>query len=468
MKMEWKKLLCDSRISGKPNKKIAGDLRSQFEKDYDRSVFSTPVRRLQDKAQVFVLETHDAVRTRLTHSFEVSTVAKDLAHSVTQWLLRHTGSEISALEASHIETISATCGLIHDLGNPPFGHAGERAIGSWFEAKRSEFNSFDLDDGKCLIRKTQLQNDFLLFEGNAQTIRLVSKLQLLSNLHGLNLTYGTLSACLKYVAASDKIDSKGEFHERSKPGYFSSENTLIEKIREKTGTGECRNPITFLVEAADDIVYSTVDIEDAVKKGILRWDDVRQHLKKNVDAKIFDSLQKKMMSYLKGGTLKLSGKQGDEACSQAFRIFAIGMLVPSVVDAFKANYKKIMSGEYHGELVKDCLAKTLVSACKTIGGKYIYSSAETTRLEVMGRCIIHDLMNVFWEGASHLTEDKKKRDFPYKIFTLMSDNYRTVFAEALREGKLPVQYCRMQLVTDYICGMTDTFAQTLHQQLKNG
>jgi len=466
--MEWQKLLCDKRISGKRAKNVVGDLRSPFEKDYDRSIFSTPVRRLQDKAQVFVLETHDAVRTRLTHSLEVSTVAKDLAHAVAHWLLSRPKREIDSREASYIETIAATCGLIHDLGNPPFGHAGERAIGSWFEMKQNEFKLFDLDEDNCSIRKTQLKNDFLFFEGNAQTIRLVSKLQLLANLHGLNLTFGTMSAAFKYVASSDQADKESPIHEISKPGFFASENELVNKVREQTGTGVARNPITFLVEAADDVVYSAVDIEDAVKKGIIDWDLAEQQLKKNVDRNIYNMLHKRMMDYLKSGTLKLTGKAAEEARSQAFRIFAISILAPSVVNAFKSKYDKIMAGEYHGELVKDCSAKTLVQTCKSIGKKYIYNSAETTRLEVMGRGIIHDLMDIFWEGASHIKDHKKSKDFPYKIFSLMSDNYRTVFEESLKRCQLPVQYCRMQLVTDYICGMTDGFAQTLHQQLKNG
>jgi dGTPase len=468
MKMEWKKLLCEQRISGKPNRKNPADLRSEFEKDYDRAIFSTPVRRLQDKAQVFVLETHDAVRTRLTHSIEVSTVAKDLTHAVVKWMLETPSIGIGADEASNIETIAATCGLIHDLGNPPFGHAGENAISSWFKERRNELKLFDFKDHTGLPHKAQLENDFLSFEGNAQTIRLLSKLQLLVNLFGLNITFGTLSAACKYTAASNKFDSESQIHEISKPGFFASENDLIAQVREKTGTDDFRNPITFLVEAADDIVYSTVDIEDAVKKGIIDWYFVEKQLKDSVDSKIYKTLKQMMMGYLKGATFKLDGKNKAEVYSQTFRIFAINLLVPSVVDVFKAKYDKIMAGEYHGELVKDCSAKTLVKACKTIGKKHIYCSKETTRLEVMGREIIHDLMDLFWEGVLYAEDPKKGQEFSHKIYSLMSDNYRIVFENALSKRHLPKQYCQMQLVTDYICGMTDNFARTLHRQLKNG
>lgn len=468
MRMEWKKLLCDERISGKPNSKDPNDLRSQFEKDYDRTIFSTPVRRLQDKAQVFVLETHDAVRTRLTHSLEVSTVARDIAHAVAKWILAKAETPITAEQASDIEIIAATCGLVHDLGNPPFGHAGERAIGSWFESNQNKLKLFDFGESLGSARDAQLRNDFLLFEGNAQTIRLISKLQILSNLYGLNPTFGTLSAACKYTAASHQADSESKVHEHNKPGFFASENELIEQVREKTGTGDSRNPITFLVEAADDIVYSTVDVEDAVKKGIIDWSFVDNCLKADVEPKIYQQLSGKVSRYLDGGELDLSGKKGDEARSQAMRIFAIGILVPLVVESFKTKYDEIMAGEYHGELIKDSSAKSLVKACKTIGKKHIYCSHETTRLEVMGREIIHDLMDLFWEGATHTKEHRDGKDFPFKIFSLMSENYRTVFQEALKRGNLPTQYCQMQLVTDYICGMTDTFARTLHQQLQNG
>jgi dGTPase len=464
--MEWKKLLCAERTSGKRGKNVAADLRSHFEKDYDRTIFSTPVRRLQDKAQVFVLETHDAVRTRLTHSLEVSTVARDLTHAAAKWM--RDNSKITSEEASYIEVIAATCGLIHDLGNPPFGHAGETAISSWFVERQKKLGLFVFKNYKGPIRKTQLKKDFLLFEGNAHTIRLLSKLQLLVNPYGLNLTYGTLSAACKYTAASDKSDPESEIHEINKPGFFASENDLIQRVREKTGTGMSRNPITFLVEAADDIVYSTVDIEDAVKKGIIDWDFIERQLEANVDSAVFKVLKKRMNDYLKTATVKLDGKNRAEACSQTFRIFAINILVPSIAEVFKTKYDKIMAGEYHGELVKDCSAKTLVKACKTIGKKYIYCSSETTRLEVMGREIIYDLMDLFWEGVSHTEQHKKNKEFPYKIYSLMSENYRTVFEKTSKNEGLPVQYCQMQLMTDYICGMTDNFARTLHQQLKNG
>lgn len=263
-RMNWSQLLSTKRVKAlwgeKSSVMIDGDPRSEFDRDYGRTVFSTPVRRLQDKAQVFPLEEHDAVRTRLTHSLEVSSVARSLGEAAERFASGK--RELGSAHAGCISTIAATCGLIHDLGNPPFGHAGELAIADWFRKKEKAdpniFDDFDPKDGKTGARDTQFAKDFLNFEGNAQTQRLLSRLQVLADDYGLNLTCGTLSASCKYVAQSDSTDKADQA--RKKHGYFASENDLIARIRSEVGTGEARNPITFLVEASDDIVYSTVDL----------------------------------------------------------------------------------------------------------------------------------------------------------------------------------------------------------------
>jgi len=224
-----------------------GDHREQFERDYDRAVFSSPVKRLQDKAQVFPLEPHDAVRTRLTHSLEVSSVARGLVQKVCKdFLLKD--KHIKDGQDRLIEAIAATCGLIHDLGNPPFGHSGEDAIQEWFKNTITEPKLRAL-----LNNRDDLVNDFLHFEGNAQTLRIVAKLQILADFDGLNLTFGTLSALSKYTASSVEVGINQD-HAKAKTGFFTSEKDRVQKIRQKTGTGDARNPITFLVEAADDIV----------------------------------------------------------------------------------------------------------------------------------------------------------------------------------------------------------------------
>jgi len=478
--MEWEKLLATNRIRDffvepKPREK---NNRTEFERDYDRAIFSTPVRRMHDKAQVFPLEPNDSVRTRLIHSLEVSTVARDMARIIGSWLEKDK-KEINEKQAKAIETIAATCGLIHDLGNPPFGHAGEEAIAEWFKNKKEDF--WDFADSN-----NQLKNDFLWFEGNAQTIRLVSKLQILSDFYGLNFTSGTISAACKYIACSDKINK--DHHEKKKVGYFASEELIVDLVRNETGTGEAKNPITFIVEAADDIVFSVVDLEDGVKKGVIDWERLTKILKdySEGDTEMLERCLGKAKELVeKEPLVKLEGKSYGEAMAQAFQVYAIGESVHAVIETFKEKYEDIMNGNYHNELFEDSKARSLIKACKKAGRNYVYCAKQNLILEVMARRVIHDLMDIFWEGASKKQDGQELTRFEKEIYSLISENYRTVF-EKLADSphplseysgiynksrgktKLPENYCCLQLVTDYICGMTDTFACTLHKRLTNG
>ena len=478
MEMTWDKLLSERRIrellTDKPTNPTLPDERTNHGRDYDRAIFSTPVRRLQDKTQVFPLEPNDSVRTRLTHSLEVSNVARNMARGIGNWLEKE--GIIDSKQKDSIEIIASTCGLIHDLGNPPFGHAGEKAIAEWFETQEEKGDGF-LKFKDC-SNAEQLKQDFLKFEGNAQTIRLISKLQVLADLHGLNFTSATMSAACKYIASSDQIVEKGN-HEKSKPGFFASEQGLVKKIQKETGTKDAKNPITYIVETADDICFSVGDIEDGVKKGVIAWDILKRELKKEFrkalkdhsqsDATLLEKCFKGAKRILDGAkrvdSVKKPGKHRDEAMVQAFRVHVIIESAKAIQEAFKANYEEIMLGDYHNELFEDSKAGALITACKKVGQKHIYCAKDTLKLELMGRRVIHDLMDVFWEGASK--GDKEKKSFAAKIFNLTSENYRIVYKDSAN-GELPEKYCRMQLVTDYICGMTDTFACNLHKRLTNG
>ena len=479
--MDWNTLLTTTRtnvLAGATpagTTKTAADTRSEFQRDYDRSLFSTPVRRLQDKAQVFPLEPNDSVRTRLTHSLEVSNVAKGIASRVVEHLSRT--DPIVEKRGEEIVVIAATCGLIHDLGNPPFGHAGEDAMRDWFRAKLDEPRAGEptlrekLDSA---IKGVKLSADFDHFDGNAQTIRLVSKLQMLADFDGLSLTAGTFSTALKYVVRGDAVDKRD--HAQSKPGFFFSESALVEKVQEVTGTGTNRNPITYIVEAADDIVYSSVDLEDGVKKGALTWETLceafkRQHpdfvdLQKEVEA----SVEKR----LRGAGLELSKRAYDEALAQLLRTYLIGRHVNAAVDSFIANYDAIMAGTYTGELLEGSASEGLWRASKRVAGEHVFPSSSILRLELMGRHVIRDLMDIFWGGVTHAPFRDKKKGFPFKIYSLLSENYRHVFDHEVKADRddptnnIPVSYRRLQLVADYICGMTDSYATALHRELMNG
>jgi dGTPase len=406
------------------------------------------------------------VRTRLTHSLEVSSVARGLARAVSRWLLE--ADKIKLGMDRQIEAIAATCGLIHDLGNPPFGHSGEDAIRDWFGKRFGEKGLRELiGDHEQLVR------DFLLFEGNAQTLRLVAKLQILADYHGLNLTFGTLSANCKYIAASHQADSQSSDHGKAKPGYFASENQLIGQIREKTGTGEARNPIAFLVEAADDIVYSVADIEDGIKKCILprsRLEEILKEEKGDV-ANLVEEVIEGKDRILKAGGNQAVSKLPDDVHGTAFRTAAIAALVRGAIAAFKDNYDQIMAGQFQGELITVGKSAGFIDVLKKIGRERIYCTPSNLKLEVMGRKVIQDLLDLFWEGVEALPVEgvAKTKKFSGKLGALLSENYRRVFQHFVTAEKgLPERYHRFQLLTDYICGMTDSFAKRLHAELNNG
>lgn len=463
--MEWKLLLNNNRRRLTTND---GDHRAQFERDWDRTIFSTPVKRLQDKTQVFPLDPNDAVRTRLTHSLEVSSVARGLGIAASQWLLEEKQIEPGMERA--IEAIAATCGLVHDIGNPPFGHSGEDAIRYWFATRFPKSENQPDQLSELLKDDNRLISDFRNFEGNAQAFRLLTKLQILADFYGLNLTYGTLSASCKYVAPADGVRGPQDDHAWSKPGYLTSEADVIAEVREKTGTGVARNPITFLVEAADDAVYSVADIEDAIRKRIFTWAEVRNDLLGANDPQISAALAG-AERILKAGREKVPDGLPCDVYATAFRTASIGIVVHEVIKTFKNQYGSIMAGTYIKELVEDSAAHALVQCLKKIARMKAYATPANLKLELMGRRVICDLMDVFWEGAKELPLDgqPKPKKFPGKAGALLSENYRRVFQYWVKEQpNLPETYHRLLLVTDYVSGMTDTFATKLHKELVNG
>jgi dGTPase len=461
-RLDWKNLLSTKRLrpllGGPPSIKAKSEGRTEFERDYGRTIYSTPFRRLKQKAQVFPLEPSDYVRTRLIHSLEVSTVAEDLATQVARTIPDMKRLDRKLVDA--IPLVAATCGLIHDLGNPPFGHAGESAISTWFEGRLKKDKTF-LDG-----LSDQQQQDFLNFEGNAHALRIISRMWLLADDYGLNYTCGTFSAARKYLPASNQL-IKTE-HPRSKPGYFWSERRVIEVVEEKTGTHGRRHPLTFLVEAADDIVYSVVDLEDGIKRNIFNWDDLYEHLRDTckgdpVFKQIIDLATRQI------GKGKFTGIALSEAMGQAFRISAISEFAIIAKRMFKKRYGPIMEGTYTGELLfdADSEARRLIDACKDYAKKNLYTCRDILKLEIKGRRVIHDLMDLFWESLESWSPNSLPTTKTYagKIYILISDNYRRVFEKRIKEDPANSKYYKLQLVTDYVAGMTDPFACRLHEDL---
>ncbi|MEM6814169.1 MAG: dGTP triphosphohydrolase [Bacteroidota bacterium] len=482
---------------------IDGDHRSEFQRDYDRCLFSTPVRRLQDKAQVFPLEPNDSVRTRLTHSLEVSNLSRAIAERVGEKLIEK--GYIEENQRTDIVFMASTCGLIHDLGNPPFGHSGEDAMRDWFKSKIKE------EGGRKFIQDKKKKKDFLNFEGNAQTLRLVSKLQMLGDFSGLNLTLGTLAGSRKYLSESTEV-KKLSGQQYKKLGYFQSEKELLEQVEKETGTTRFRHPITYLVEAADDIVYSIIDLEDGIKKRVLTWADVRTELYdlipeviKKAERNIFERAirqdftpKRKIESLESEGRekfgkdnvedinshvhqnsefIELSGQSLSEARMSILRTALMGEHIDAVVGEFFKNYDAIMNGNYESELVANKHRGEVIKRCKQIAFSRIFGQSDILKLEIMGRNIIHDLMDHCWEGIKNFPyegsdlgkENRKNHPFGYKIYSLLSSNYKTIFEYRFnRCSQEDSNYVKLQLLADYICGMTDSFARQLHKEVKNG
>ena len=467
--MIWSRLLNAQRMRDLKKqgstRRMEGESRTEYERDRDRSMYSTPFRRLSGKTQVFPLDQNDLVRTRLTHSLEVSAVAEGLAAQAVRSIIREKAT-LTLDEQNAIPKIAETCALLHDIGNPPFGHAGELAIGSWFHSKSGLKALTPLN--------AQQKEEFRRFEGNAQTLRIVTNSRLVGDENGLNLTCATVSGLRKYLARADTVLRPADWHEMSKPGYFSSEQELLTLVEQATGTQGMRNPITFLVEAADDIVYSAVDLEDALRKQLLTQADVDLFLNETCPGDSFLLKIRAKAEEQMGATPRHSAEWMSEY-PQTFRVAAISAAVRAVVDTFSERYDQIMRGWYHKELIDDdaCEAKNLIAACKKLLKTQVFRNHEVLGLEVRGRRVIHDLMDSFWEGIEEKIANPSKestKTYGGKLYLLISANYRSFFEKRLLTSSQVGEqlYAGLQLLTDQVCNMTDGYACRLHRELNNG
>lgn len=440
------------------------DRRTQGERDYDRVLFSAPVRRLADKTQVFPLERHDSVRTRLTHSHEVS----NLARSIGMGLVHDDkiGQTVTNAERD-IPSILAAVGLAHDLGNPPFGHQGETAIQGWFKNNIDQFSS--KTKGHL---ETSLLNDFTIFEGNAQTLRVVTRLQLLDNQYGLDLSYATLAALMKYTTDSTKANKKTDIVAKKKPGYFKSEEQVAMSILSAVGLGlEKRHPLAYIMEACDDIAYSVLDVEDAVKKQIISFQDVTAFLGNSKDEttlRILAATNQKHEDY-RNRNPDLSPAELGDISIQRFRVFAIGAMVSSVHKVFIENKESLIRGEFPTSLIKVGNTKELVQLLKDFATVRAYNHRTVLEIELTGYNTLHELMDMLWLGII----DRESFDIPASprvspfgkyVYSRISENYRRVFEDP--KNNLKTAYKEAQLLTDMVAGMTDGYAVELHKELK--
>jgi dGTPase len=445
--------------------------RTEFERDFDRILFSTPVRRMADKTQVFPLESHDAIHTRLTHSHEVSVLARSMGLDLVSRFGEQLGMPTEDPYLSRdVSALMAAVGLVHDIGNPPFGHEGEAAIARWFRDNPEIFNG---EPGLPL----ELRQDFRRFEGNAQTLRLVTRLQLQGDEYGLNLTYGTLAVLLKYTVAAHEAKRDSIFAGGKKPGFFKSEESIVDEVWERTGLKPAqRHPLAYLVEACDDICYGVIDVEDTVKKDLASYADVYSLLLDTCGAdkvaadvlKYCELRRSERKSSLGGSTL--SPKELDDLSMQTFRVAAISEMVRAALDTFVANVAAINDGTFEKDLIQVSLASTLSEGLRTFREKVTFPHRSVLRIELIGWQTISQLMTKLWTAITTRVDRaiaKSEREDRLSAYTysLISENYRRVFETA--DDSLPIVYREAQLLCDMISGMTDTFAVSLLKELNN-
>lgn len=442
----------------------SAETRTELERDYDRILFSTPVRRLADKTQVFPLERNDSVRTRLTHSHEVSNLARSIG---TALAFTHKIAGNNDVAKRNIPALLAAVGLVHDLGNPPFGHQGEAAIQSWFR------------DRQATVLKDRMSNqqrqDFLLFEGNAQAFRLVTRLQLLNDDFGLDLTYATLSAMMKYPCGSVNVQKNGPVACK-KHGFFSSEQEIAITVQQKAGLAlSKRHPFAYVMEACDDIAYVVLDVEDAVKKGLASYPDLCAYLdhygsQDPLVAKLLADSRTKHHQYRKDSPL-LSPAELNDVSMQRFRVFAIGTLVQAATQTFiKPDlHESFLSGEQPQSLLSLSDGEVLRRLLKDFAVAHAYTNRAVLELELDGYNVIRGLMDIFWESIIDIddaTNPKSRRRHPFTryVYGRISENYRRVY-EGISVGK-STRYDECVLLTDMISGMTDSYAVSLYEELR--
>ena len=442
--MNWEQLLSLKRfgdIQKRPRAK-QDETRLGFEVDFDRIIFSEAFRSLQDKTQVIPLSETDFVHTRLTHSLEVSVVGRTLGRRVGKVLLeRHPNLKKLGYSFNDFGAIVAAASVMHDIGNPPFGHSGEKAIGEYFKT------------GKGLHHKATLSaeeyQDLIDFEGNANGLKILTENR--EGVYGgLRLSYATLGAFLKYPKAS--LPKKPTPHIADKKyGCFQSEKEafldIVEDLgllnRSKTAAiSYHRHPLTFLVEAADDICYTIIDFEDGINLGLIEEEFALEYLiklvKNTIDTKKYHSLQfkKDRVSYL--------------------RALAINTLINEAVAIFLANETAILKGTFSTSLLDKCAYEAQINDILKISISKIYKSQEVVEKEVAGYKIIADLLDIFVTALNnhHLGTPS---NYDSLLLNLLPKEFRITSAST---------YERIMAICTYVSRMSDSYAIRIHKKIQ--
>ena len=426
--MNWPDLLNVSK------NQTAGKARTSFDRDYDRIIFSHPFRKLQDKTQVHPLPEQDFVHNRLTHSLEVSSVGRSLGRLVGEQVLERSAGLKNHLNAHDFGVIVASASLAHDIGNPAFGHSGEEAISEYFITNSSLLESHFTE---------QQWNDLIKFEGNAQGYRLLNK----SGYQGLRLTEPTLAAFTKYPRPSKVEDSFKPRRSQKKYGFYASEQEVFSQmastlnLKALSNHQWVRHPLAFLVEAADDICYHVIDLEDGCNLGLVAHDDTVE-LYAGV---IGDRFDKKKLNNIKSKNEQIS----------ILRALAINELIEQSVALFLDNESGILEGDFDYSLTDVISAKDYLEEIKKVSVEKIYRCRTVLEIEAAGFTVIDGLLKAF--VPSVISEQPSRHD---KI------NYRLLPEDVKTEiGTTEDLYQKIRSLLDFISGLTDSSAMNLYRKI---
>ena len=433
-RMNWERLICDTRLGLEHYKDGKSGVRSDFERDYDRLIFSSPFRRLQNKTQVFPLPGSIFVHNRLTHSLEVSCVGRSLANEIAIRLHeRHLDKPWRDKLWNMGEIVAAAC-LAHDLGNPPFGHSGEKTIGEFFSS----------GNGKVFKDRLTPQQwaDLTHFEGNANSFRTLVHQFKGRRPGGFAMTYSTLASIVKYPYSSSHAGEKGKF------GFFTTEKETFEKIADELGMIKleeeryCRHPLVYMVEAADDICYQVMDIEDGHKLKLLSTEETIDLL-----TSLFDDERKEHMREVMENVADPNEK------IVYLRSCVVGLLVQECAKTFMEHEDEIMEGRFNGSLIDNISPrpKDGYKRCSDLAFKKLYRAGYVVDVDLAGIRIINLLLDKLTQAVLH-----PETNYSQLLLNKFPQQY-DVHATTLFE--------KIQGVLDHISAMTDVYALNLYRQL---
>ncbi|MBX7126566.1 MAG: dNTP triphosphohydrolase [Cyclobacteriaceae bacterium] len=438
--MNWQQLLSPERAGQKAGSHTHS--RSAFEQDYDRIIFSHPFRRLQDKTQVHPLPEHDFVHTRLTHSLEVSSVGRSLGKKVGEEILRRwpalaTGAQ--PLLAADFGAVVAAASLAHDLGNPPFGHSGEEAISDFFR-----YHPYGLSFQSQVSEEAWA--DLTRFEGNAQGFRILNKQQY----QGLRLTHATLGAFTKYPCPAHFPARNKARRSQKKFGFFLSELPLFASIATQMGLPADglawrRHPLAFLVEAADDICYSIIDLEDGCRLGLVSMSDTVELLV----AIVGDAFNLEKFNRIASRDEKIG----------VLRAMAIGKLVDECAQLFLDHEQDLLDGTYDIALTDRCPGKDALGRIVDVSVRQIYRARHVVEIETAGFEVLPGLLDAFCQAG----EVVLGKSLPRKYHNLARMLPEGMAEEIKLSGD---HYAMLRLVIDFVSGLTDKHAISLYRKIK--